>query len=270
MSTLLDTMGIDSRRYRLLMDLFKKLSSRQEISLGRAGMDVQMILLTYSVLAALASGIMVLARLSIKHPVNEPAAPYLTIFMFITAVALLGVLLSETANLLVNPVEGLALAHYPINGATYSAAKLTHLVRIILYGVFGINIVPAFLILVTNEVRWFYPINHLLATLAVGFLIAIVCCSTFGLLIRFLRPSRLKSIGQAAQFLPIILMAGFRVARGSGITIPSWVPVFWPAQLFLFGQHVSRPAAPAVAIVFACACGASLQRPSVEHLRSNL
>ena len=52
-------------------------------------------------------------------------------------------LLSETANSLVNPVEGLVLAHYPINGATYTAAKLTHLLRILSYTVPALNLLPA-------------------------------------------------------------------------------------------------------------------------------
>ncbi len=43
-----------------------------------------------------------------------------------------------------NPVEAHVLAHQPINGATYVAAKLTHLVRILLYLVPAMNAIPAF------------------------------------------------------------------------------------------------------------------------------
>ena len=41
--------------------------------------------------------------------------------------------LPEIAEGLVNPVEGLILAHQPVNGHTWLAAKLTHLIRIVVY-----------------------------------------------------------------------------------------------------------------------------------------
>ncbi len=53
------------------------------------------------------------------------------------------VLLPEVAENLVNPVEGLVLAHQPVNGATWSGAKLTHLVKLVVYVVAGMNILPA-------------------------------------------------------------------------------------------------------------------------------
>ena len=80
----------------------------------------------YFVLSALISVVMVVAQRT-----SLPA--YYAFFLIFTAFLLLTVLLMETGNSLVNPEEGLVLAHQPVNGATYTAAKLTHLARIVLY-----------------------------------------------------------------------------------------------------------------------------------------
>ena len=68
---------------------------------------------------------------------------YLLVFLGITVFNLSILLIPEAAETLVNPVEGLILAHQPVNGATWSAAKLTHLVRAVVYVVAGVNGVPA-------------------------------------------------------------------------------------------------------------------------------
>ncbi len=63
--------------------------------------------------------------------------------MGFTAFLLVTVLISEAGNSLLNPAEAMVLAHQPISGATYTAAKLSHLLSIVLYLVPGINLVPA-------------------------------------------------------------------------------------------------------------------------------
>src|ERR1035441_3664364 len=60
-------------------------------------------------------------------------ATYLVVFLALSGFLLFTTLLSETSNSLVNPIEGMVLAHQPINGATYTAAKLTHLLRILIH-----------------------------------------------------------------------------------------------------------------------------------------
>ena len=108
------------------------------------------------------------------------------------------VLLSETANSLVNPVEGLVLAHQPINGATYTAAKLTHLLRVLAYTVPALNLLPALAGLFCPKAPWTYPLLHFsLPACSAGD--RAFCCAFFGWLIRFFPPARLKTIGQIAE-----------------------------------------------------------------------
>src|SRR5678816_3630635 len=92
--------------------------------------------------------------------------------LFATVFLMYTFLLSEMANLLVNPTEGLALAHQPIAGLTYVAAKLTHLAGFILIGVLSLNLFPAVAPLFVAKpanlnAGWLYPVNHLVAALTV-------------------------------------------------------------------------------------------------------
>src|SRR5664280_505109 len=130
-SRVLRRFGIDPHRYWLLVDLFGELTDRREMlgHLGRDGVGLKMVAGIYGLFTAALAAIQVLLAV--------PVATYFATFLGITALMLLMVLLSETSNSLVNPVEGLVLAHQPINGATYTAAKLTHLLRVLAY------IVPA-------------------------------------------------------------------------------------------------------------------------------
>ena len=110
-SGLIERLGIDPRRYWLLMDLFSQLSDRRELfsQLGRDGVSLQKASLAYYVLSGFMAILFVLAGLT--------PAVYFTIFLAFTGFLLLALLLSETSNSLVNPVEALVLAHQPINGA---------------------------------------------------------------------------------------------------------------------------------------------------------
>jgi hypothetical protein len=161
-SRFLKALGIDARRYWLLMDSFGELSERGEMldQLGRNGVALKVIAWWYGAFFGLFSILMVLARV--------PLASYSSPFLIVTALFLLAILLSETGNSLVNPVEGLVLAAQPTNGATYTAAKLTHLLRIILYLATAMNAVPALAGLGLKQSSWSYPFLHLLASLAVG------------------------------------------------------------------------------------------------------
>src|SRR5664280_12054 len=136
-SRVLRRFGIDPHRYWLLVDLFGELTDRREMlgHLGRDGVGLKMIAGIYGLFTAVLAGIQVLLAV--------PVGTYFATFLGITALMLLMVLLSETSNSLVNPVEGLVLAHQPINGATYTAAKLTHLLRVLAYIVPSLNLLPA-------------------------------------------------------------------------------------------------------------------------------
>jgi len=199
-SRLLASMGIDAKRYWLLMDLFDALSERGEMldQLGRNGVALKVAAWLYFALSGLISLVSVATGANL-------ATHFATSLVF-TGFILLSILLPETSNSLVNPVEGLVLAHQPINGATYTAAKLTHLARIVLYLVLGLNVVPALAGLLLNGSSWSYPFVHLLAAITLGSVEALLCCALFGWLIRFVPVSRLKAAGQLAAVLPFIGM----------------------------------------------------------------
>lgn len=203
-SGFLESLGIDARRFWLLMDLFDQLSDRGEMldQLGRNGMALWTVTWVYGGMAALVSLVMVVARSAL--------VTYSWSFLFLTAFFLLSVLLMETGNSLVNPEEGLVLAHQPVNGATYTAAKLTHLARIVLYLTMGINVVPAFLGLLLKGAGWAYPLFHLAVALAVGLVLALLCCALYGWLMRFIPARRLKATGQLVGTIPLVGMMSWQ------------------------------------------------------------
>jgi len=203
----LESLGIDPKRYWLLVDLFGQLSERGEMldQLGANEIALKTVTWIYAVMFALLSVLCVVAQMA--------PATFLTLFLAATMFLLLFVLLSETGNSLVNPLEGLVVAHQPINGATYTAAKLTHLIRIVLYLVAGINVVPALAALGLASTAWFYPMVHMLVALTVGFVAALLCCSLYGWLIRLVPAKRLKAAGQLAGILPFLGMFLWGPAR---------------------------------------------------------
>jgi len=218
-SRALGSLGIDARRYWLLIDLFGTISERREMfsQLGTDGLSLQFAAWLYAIFSALMSLLLIM--------VGKSVVVYFWAFLAFTAFLMLTILFSETSNSLVNPVEGLVLAHQPINGATYTAAKLTHLLRILLYLVPGLNIVPALAGLIFTDSRWFYPLVHMLAAFVVGLLVALLCCAVFGWLVRFVPPNRLKAIGQVAETLPWLgyLVLQFSRELRQHIHAPAWL-----------------------------------------------
>ena len=112
----------------------------------------------YAILTALISLVQVLMAV--------PVRTYFATFLGLSGFLLLTILLSETANSLVNPVEGMVLAHYPIDGATYTAAKLTHLLRVLAYTVPALNLLPALAGVLLPQAAWWYPLVHFVVRLA--------------------------------------------------------------------------------------------------------
>lgn len=198
-------LGIDPRQYWLLVDLFSTLGSRQEIAqLGGQEQSLRRATLFLFVFFGLFSGFMVYTGI--------PAILYFIVFLLMTALQLSMLLLPEVAATLVNPFEVTVLAHQPITGRTWSIAKVTHLVRVTVYIVFGLNLVPAvlgtFLSDVGDSLTIGYPILHLSVTLGLGLVVGLACCSVFGWLIRFVPPKRLQAIAALIQLLPMLLMFG--------------------------------------------------------------
>ncbi len=215
---LLKRFGIDPKRYWILVDLFGQLSDRGEMmdQLGRNGVALKATAWVYGIITAFLT-----LGLVVVH--SEPAV-YLSMFLVFTSVLLLSILLSETGNSLVNPTEAHILAHQPINGATYVAAKLTHLVRILLYLVPAINGIPALGGLLLRNSFWPYPLMHLSAAFAVGAVSALLCCAMYGWLIRLMPVRRLKAAAQLAGMVPFLLMMWQQHLRNLVARILDWLP----------------------------------------------
>ena len=214
-SPLLARLGITPNHYWLLLDLFAVVSSRREM-LGQLGHDsgaLRVIAMIYGALFGLMAVFLVTAEVSLSH--------YLTTFLGLSAFMLVAVLLAETSNSLVNPSEGLVLAHQPLNGATYTAAKLTHLVTIVVYLGAGLNLAPACLGLFIPEADWLYPLLQIGSAIGIGMVIALLCCSFYGILLRFTPPARLKAVSQYADLAPMLLVFALQ-------TLQLWRPKRFP------------------------------------------
>ena len=160
-TALLQRCGIEPRRYWLLVNLFHTLGARQEV----AGMDYGAMhagMIVWFVMSSLVCFLMFAA--------GSTPGIYLVVFLAITVFQVSIVLVAEVSENLVNPVAGLILAHQPVNGATWSGAKLTHLIVAVVYLVAGINCVPALVgVLLPHTdrfVRLAYPPAHFLLALA--------------------------------------------------------------------------------------------------------
>ena len=162
-AALLRRCGIDPRQYWLLVDLFGTLSERQEVA--RMGSNDYAMRYLMAFLCLMGAGVSLLLAAFDASP-----GIFSLVLIGLTVFQLSVVLLPEVAENLVNPVEGLVLAHQPVNGATWAGAKLTHLVKLVLYVVAGINFLPAIIgVFLDHPSRFLsltYPVRHLL--IAVG------------------------------------------------------------------------------------------------------
>jgi len=239
--------GVDPKRYWLLVDLFGAMSERQEVmdQLGRNNAAMGMAGIFYLVLSGILTVVSVIA--------HATPATHLAMFLLFTVFLFSGILLSEAGNSLVNPTEGMVLAHQPINGATYTAAKLSHLLRIVVFLTPALNGIPALGGLALPKAHWYYPLVHLSAAFAVTTTVALACCAVFGWLMRFIPAKRLKAAGQFAGAVPLAGMA-------------------WMGQLPKFFAHVPWravvPASPTGRLALLCACGFAAVAAVIFGLRS--
>lgn len=233
-SRLLSRCGIDPRRYWLLTDLFACMSERGEMldQMGLNGYALRSASLLYFAFSAFMGIVFLFAK--------PPVTFFFTIYMSLTAFLLFTILLSEAGNSLLNPDEAMIIAHQPVNGATYTAAKLSHLLRIVGYLVPGINVIPALAGLFLKGTTWTYPFLHLIAAFAVGITAALICCALLGLMLRFVPARRLKAFGQFAGVVPFLLMstAGEIGRLFRRIHIPPQLFGFIPAAAVRWGLGV--------------------------------
>jgi hypothetical protein len=226
---LLVRLGINPNHYLALRDLFVALGQRGQIT-DQLGMESAALAMMAGLYAVVASVVALVAAL-----MNVQPDTYLFGFLLFTAFLLLSVLLSEAGNSLVNPVEGVVLAHQPITGATYTAAKLTHLIIIVVSIVVAMNGIPAVLGLMLPTTTGWYPLKHLGAALGIGLMLALAVCGLFGWLLRFVPVRRLRMAALLVSVLPVagfqVFIPFFRFLRRAnlGRFIPDHPAAYWAA-----------------------------------------
>ena len=266
-TALLERCGIDVRRFWLLVDLFETLGARQEV-VGM-GNDYSMRGLM-NIWFVLSAGISVLAA-----AVGASPGFYLAGFLALTVFQLGVLLFPEIAESLVNPVDGLILAHQPVDGATWSGAKAAHLTKIVAYAVTGLNAVPALvgLALVHDDtgLRLVYPFLHFLVALVVGMVFALLCCSVFGWLVRIVPVRRLKAAAAMVQVLPMLAVLGFHSRDLIRETVSGWtaaieVPAGWLAAVDAVPGGLATMLGAAGVVVTPVAVVFGLRAFSRDHL----
>ena len=239
--TVLRWLGVSPAQYQLLVDLFDTLGDRKEL-LGNLGMDkhaMQLTTLTLVVpgglLALMAFGSMSLASFNMLS-------------LAFSSMLLCLILVNEAANSFFNPAEVTVLAHQPIGGGTYFAAKFSYLVLVVLRVQASVSGPSAIAGLVKDEARWFYPLTHMFAACAAGIFLALVACAIFGVLFRLVPTSKVRNAAMWAQLtvsmLPLIGNLGSRRMREFASTFApqlsgidwSFVPVTWFNAIALAGQ----------------------------------
>lgn len=213
-SRLLLNLGIDARQYWLLVDMFSTLSDRRELfsQLGTNSLALKTVAGIYAVFSAIAGGIAVAAGVAAQN--------YLAGFLIFTAFVLFSLVLAEVNSTLLNPAEGAILAHQPVNGATYTAAKLTHLVLLIGYLVPALNLIPSLFGIVLRDAGPAYAVIHMSYAYAAGLTVALACCALFGWLMRAVPPGRLRAAGQLAEVAPWLLMLGVQASGTRAFSLP--------------------------------------------------
>ena len=266
-TALLVRCGIDVRRFWLLVDLFETLGARQEVVAMGNEYSMRGLLAIWFILSAIGSFLAAVG--------GAPPGVYLAVFLGITVFQLGVLLLPEIAESLVNPVDGLILAHQPVDGATWSGAKLAHLTKIVAYAVTGLNAVPALLGLTLPHddaaLRFVYPPLHFLIALGVGLVFALLCCSGFGWLVRIVPVRRLKAAAAIVQVLPMLAIIGFHMRDLLWETASGWaasieVPASWLAAVDTVPGGPATMLAAASVVVAAVATVFGLRAFSRDHL----
>ncbi len=221
-------LGIDVRQYRLLLRLFATLSGRLEI----LGSTISLISIVRGVIPlSIFISLPVLAR---------PKPQYFLFYLLsLTMFFLLWILFEDTSHSLLNADEASVMAHQPIGGRTYVAAKLTHLLSVIAVFVPAMNAIPALAGLYLREARWFYPLTHLLAAYLAGLFVASLLCGVYGWLFRFVPPSRIKGAAMWMQVLAILVLPQMNMLWKSAVAKAAsspWLPFRWFVAVGLQGS----------------------------------
>lgn len=179
----------------------------------------------------------------LAHP---PVHNYVLFPIAFTMYQLFIIVAGDAANSLLNPQEASVLAHQPIGGLTYAAAKTSHLVLIVVLQVASLNALPAVAGLLLPGARWFFPLTHLLAAFLAGFFVAFLVCGAYGWLYQFVAPQRLKGIALGIQVFFFALMPAAGGLIGSAYSALkesrlepahwAWLPPNWFISTALLGH----------------------------------
>jgi len=166
--------------------------------------------------------------------------------MGLTMYQLFVVVMGDAANSLLNPQEASVLAHMPIGSLTYTAAKASHLIRIVFLMVTASNILPALAGLLLPGARWFFPLTLMLACYLAGFFLAFAICGSYGWLYHFVAPERLKGVAlgiQVSLFALVPMVSGATASALSALKRAhfqpdhwAWFPPNWFVSIALLGQ----------------------------------
>jgi hypothetical protein len=232
---LLRAFGIDLHQYNLLRNLFSVLSDRMEF-LG----------FTFGLNKAAGWYVFFSLMISLGAFIQQSLAGYLALVIGISMISLFMMLFVDISNSLMHPDEASVLAHQPVGGATYVAAKLTRVLQVIFVVMSSLNVIPAIAGLYLGEARWFYPLTHLMAAYLAGLFVGFMICGVYGWLFLYVSPAKLKNTALWLQLL--IMFSGFSamsllpslniVVRGA--LKSSWMPWRWFVAVGLIG-HAKYP-----------------------------
>lgn len=227
--------GVNVRQYRLLVDLFSTLGDRMEFMGARVNY--------YRVIGLFYAFSALVSLVAFAQP---PLATYTGLMLGINMFYLLSIILNEAAQSIMNPDEASILAHQPIRGATYVAAKITHVLWLVAVFVPAFSLVPALAGLLLHDSRWFFPLAHMAAAYLSGLFIASLVCGIYGWLFMLISPARLKSASLWLQFMVFVMLGAVNpmaphIAQGGafGWFHSSWTPWRWFTAVALLGCGAS-------------------------------
>jgi hypothetical protein len=205
-AAILRKLGVDPVHYGLLLDLFGKLSDRQEFEAGNARISLRVAVGTFAFFIGV-------INLVIAFGPRPPVKLYVFGNLIVTTFMVVMILTMEAVNTFLNPLEASLLAHQPIRDRTYFASKLTFLGVVIGYVVFPINIVPALAGLNLPDASWLHPLTYLIAAYLYGLFLALIVCGVLGSMFRILPVSRVRNSVLWVQIGFIVLLgAGPQIA----------------------------------------------------------
>ncbi len=236
---LLRRLNLDPDQFALFLGLFRTLSEQEELM---TAIGVNRFSISYFALVAAAFGVLPWF-LAVCN--SMPAPMYLLLNLAITFVLVFFVIVREAPNALFNPVEASILAHNPVHGPTYAAAKIANVLIAVLYLVCGLTVYPAVIAIGLKGARWFWPVTHIVAALLIGLTTAFLICALYGALARLVPSNWLKGISTLIQLLGIAALFYMLFFSKASLfelitvrAIPNqwtWLPWTWFLQLGLLG-----------------------------------